>query len=201
MNPFLLPSLAACLGAIAAALGTLLWCRHVALKERHAHLDELATLRESHAERASRLQADNAKELADLRAAHHDQLKVIQEDAKLDLAAAEARFEKRLKEQGESALSVTVHPFVDTMVDKGFLSSETKVEVGYKYQLFVNGLPCFEPHAVVIETTTHKKLNEETIELLKGKAVEAAQAAVQLKSGGVATKFISFAKTAVRLAK
>lgn len=121
--------------------------------------------------------------------------------SQLALKDAEERYERKLKEQSESALSVTVHPFVDTEIEKGVFSKQHKVEIGYKYQLFVQGLPCFEPHAVVVERSVHKEVNEETIEFFKTKALEAAEAAVQIKSGGVASKVISVARTAIKLRK
>lgn len=118
-----------------------------------------------------------------------------------ELLQAEQRFEKSLEEQRSNALSVVVHPFVNTEGKKGIFTRETKVEIGYKYQLFVQGLPCFEPHTMVLESTTHKEVDEQMIQLLKNKAVQAAEAAVLVKSGGTAKTVITIAKTALKLAR
>lgn len=116
------------------------------------------------------------------------------------LRKAEENFAERLREQSQSGLSVTVHPFVNTSKQKGLFTSETLVEVGYKYQLLIQGLPCFEPHTVVVETTREKEVNDETIELLKSKAVELAQLAASAKSGGLSAAF-TIARAAVQRIK
>lgn len=117
------------------------------------------------------------------------------------LHQAEQRYERSLEEQRSNALSVVVHPFVNTEGQKGIFTRETKVEIGYKYQLFVQGLPCFEPHTMVLESTTHKEVDEQMIELLKKKAEQAAEAAVLVKSGGTVKAAITIAKTALKLAR
>ena len=121
--------------------------------------------------------------------------------ASLAQQEVEGRFEQRLQEQGQSARSVTAHPFVSTSTEKGIFSRETTVEIGYKYKLFVQGFPCFEPHSVVVESSVHKEVNEETLDMLKSRALDAAEAAIQIKSGGVASKVISIAKAAIKYAK
>lgn len=54
------------------------------------------------------------------------------------------RFDKQLKKI-ESPLTVLVHPFVNTSVDKGLIRNSSVIEVGYKYQLLVQGIPGFDP--------------------------------------------------------
>lgn len=117
------------------------------------------------------------------------------------LRQAEQRFERSLEDQKNSALSVVVHPFVNTEGQKGIFTRETKVEIGYKYQLFVQGLPCFEPHTMVLESTTHKEVDQKMIELLTSKAEQAAEAAINAKSGGAMKTAITIAKTAIKLAR
>ena len=100
------------------------------------------------------------------------------------LQTAEEKFSSRLTEQAKSALSVIMHPFVNTDRARGVFTKETSVEVGYKYQLLIQGLPCFEPHTVIVETTKEREVNDETIELLRTKALEFAEIAALAKSGG-----------------
>ena len=117
------------------------------------------------------------------------------------LQQAEQRYSQSIEDQKNSALSVVVHPFVNTEAEKGIFTKETKVEIGYKYQLFVQGLPCFEPHTMVLESTVHKEVDQETLTFLKNKAEQAAEAAVLVKGGGAAKAAISIAKTVFKLAR
>jgi hypothetical protein len=109
--------------------------------------------------------------------------------------------EQRVEEVKANGLSVVVHPFVNTEADKGIFIRSTKVEVGYKYQLFIQGFPCFEPHTVVLESTVHKEVDQQMLDLLKQKAEGAAEAAVQIPSGGAAKTAITIAKTLLKLAR
>lgn len=117
------------------------------------------------------------------------------------LQQAEQRFSQSLEDQKNSALSVVVHPFVNTEAQKGVFTKETKVEIGYKYQLFVQGLPCFEPHTMVLESTVHKEVDQQTLDFLKTKAEQAAEAAVLVKGGGAAKTAITIAKTVFKLVR
>lgn len=191
---------AAAVGALLAALITLVWARSRALADQRAHIAQLDALRAELGSLLRQEQESHRAAMSGMAATHGEALQQQRTEAKQALVDAQSQYERRLAEQSESALSVSVHPFVNTEAEKSLFSKQVKVEVGYKYQLFVQGLPCFEPHSVVVESTTHKEVNEQTIELLKGKAVEAAEAAVQIKGGGVAARVISIAKAAVRLA-
>lgn len=117
------------------------------------------------------------------------------------LNQAEHRFSQTLEDQKNSSLSVVVHPFVNTEAQRGVFTKETKVEIGYKYQLFVQGLPCFEPHTMVLESTAHKEVDQETLDFFKTKAEQAAEAAVLVKGGGAAKTAITIAKTVFKLAR
>ena len=114
---------------------------------------------------------------------------------------AEQRFTQAFEDQKNSALSVVVHPFVNTEAQKGVFTKETKIEIGYKYQLFVQGLPCFEPHTMVLESTVQKEVDQQTLDFLKSKAEQAAEAAVLVKGGGAAKTAITIAKTVFKLVR
>lgn len=118
-----------------------------------------------------------------------------------DMEGIVARHEAKLKEQTESELSVTIHPFVNTQRKGTLFSKETEVEIGYKYQLFVRGVPCFDPHSVVIETSVEREVDASRLEMFKDKALELAEAVANVKSGGLAGKVITIAKTAVKVLK
>lgn len=111
------------------------------------------------------------------------------------LAALELRHADQLKKV-ESPLTVTVHPFVDAAEDKGMFKKSTTLEVGYKYQLMVQGIPCMEPHRVVVETQTKVELDDQAIKAFSEKALALAEAAANIKGGG-AGALISVVKTVV----
>lgn len=123
------------------------------------------------------------------------------ERAREALQQAEQRYAKSLEDQKNSSLSVVVHPFVNTEAQKGIFSRETKVEVGYKYQLFVQGLPCFEPHTMVLESTVQKEVDQQALDYFKARAEQAAEAAVLVKGGGAAKTAITIAKTVFKLVR
>jgi hypothetical protein len=111
------------------------------------------------------------------------------------LRALELRHDDQIKKV-ESPLTVTVHPFVDAAEDKGMFKKSTTLEVGYKYQLMVQGIPCMEPHRVVVETQTKVELDDQAIRAFSEKALALAEAAANIKGGG-AGALISVAKTVV----
>jgi hypothetical protein len=132
--------------------------------------------------------------------AHHAALasqrdKLIQHHAQ-QLQALEQRHDDQLKKV-ESPLTVTIYPFVDAAEKRGFLKKTATLEIGYKYQLMVQGIPCMEPHRVVVETQTKVELDDQAIKAFGEKALALAEAAAQVKGGGIAATLISVAKTVV----
>jgi hypothetical protein len=121
-----------------------------------------------------------------------------QERGREALRLAEKRHEQIQKEEKTNALSVVVYPFVNTTAQKGVFSREIHAQIGYKYQLFVQGLPCFEPHTMVLESSVHKEVDKQTLEILTKKALQAAEAAIHIKSGGTAKVAITIAKALIK---
>ena len=113
------------------------------------------------------------------------------------LAAAEQRFEERLQKI-ESPLTLEVHPFVNSTGKKIGPFDSTKVQVGYKYQLLVQGIPCFDPHEVLIEEQSKVELDEKALAEWADKAAALAQAAVAAKVGVVPSRIVSFASTVLQ---
>lgn len=132
-------------------------------------------------------------------AAHRDALDAEREKLNRrhadQLRTLELKHDDQLKKV-ESPLTVTVHPFVDAAEDKGMFKKSTTLEVGYKYQLMVQGIPCMEPHRVVVETQTKVELDDQAIKAFSEKALALAEAAANIKGGG-AGALISVAKTVV----
>lgn len=96
----------------------------------------------------------------------------------------------RGKRQGEldseekaKAFAVIVRPYVSQTKEGSFFKSYN-LEIGYQYQLLVNGIPCFEPHVVIEQRTEEKEMNTELIEKVTEIAVNTAKKAVSNTPAG-----------------
>jgi hypothetical protein len=55
-------------------------------------------------------------------------------------------------------------PYKEEHGEDGFFSDERRAEIGYKYQIFVAGVPCFDAHKIPVEVLSKKQVNPERIE-------------------------------------
>lgn len=92
--------------------------------------------------------------------------------AKESLMLVSANHEKEIGRLKESGLTLVTYPYKDEHGKDGVIFDERRVEIGYKYQLFVNGTPCFQPHIVVTDTLTKKDINGERIDYALQRATE-----------------------------
>ena len=90
--------------------------------------------------------------------------------------------ELRADEKGK-AFSVIVRPFIRKIRDDGFLKKMNRLEIGYQYQLQINGIPCFAPHVVIEQHYEEKEVNQEVIDRMTRLAIEAAKVAVAIQAG------------------
>lgn len=60
-------------------------------------------------------------------------------------------------------ISVQVFPWREEIEVDNFFKNRKSVKFGYKYQLFVKGIPCLEPHTNVLEEISTDKINSENI--------------------------------------
>lgn len=65
--------------------------------------------------------------------------------------------------KNKKELSVQIIPWKEEIDSSTFFKNKKSIKLGYKHQLFSNGMPCFEPHVTVVEELTVDKLNEENI--------------------------------------
>ena len=108
-----------------------------------------------------------------------DKLKAAQEAAFRD---GERQAKLNLEEKAR-AFSVTVRPFIRKTSHEGWFKKFVSLEVGYQYQLLINGIPCFEPHVVISKHHEERELNKEVLDRMTRLAIEAAHEAVRLKAG------------------
>lgn len=120
----------------------------------------------------------------------------LQEERKK--AASEAREHLRAEYELQSKLfSVQISPLVRIVEEKGLFSSEYKTEVGYQYQLLINGIPAFQPHILIERSETRKEVNEERINELTRVAKQVAEGAIDMYLGANG----QFAKLAMPIVK
>lgn len=160
--------------AIAAisAFGTYLFC--------HRRLRDLGS--ELQRQVASNLETSrsHAAELKELAQEHREAFAKYASEAQ---QKADDEYE-RGRRQGEldtdqrvKAFSVVVRPYVSQTKD-GTIFKTYSLEIGYQYQLVVNGIPCFEPHIVIEQRTEEKEVNTELIERITQLAIATARKAV-----------------------
>lgn len=141
--------------------------------------------------RLARREREHLLEIQSLKDSHHRALLESQSEARTlqtkVLAEAEARFQQGLAEVKGNDITVSVSPFVNTAKDDGIFFKDTRVEIGYKYQLLVKGIPCFAPHVEVTESSVQKEVNQESLKHLLEKAEQLARAAVIAKTGPAGT--------------
>jgi hypothetical protein len=122
----------------------------------------------------------------------------VKRQEEMETSALEAREKLRAEYELQSKLfSVQISPLVRIVEDKGLFSSEFKTEVGYQYQLLINGIPAFQPHLLIERSESRKEINEERIEELTKVARQIAEGAIDMYLGANG----QFAKLAMPIVK
>lgn len=85
-------------------------------------------------------------------------------EARTQLAERAASYEREQELAQKNALTVLMYPYKQEHGEDGYFSDERRAEIGYLYQLFVAGIPCFEPHKIPVEVFSKKEVNVERIE-------------------------------------
>lgn len=71
-----------------------------------------------------------------------------------------------------NSYEVQIHPYQDIFINKKTFSTEEVIKIGYKYILFINGLPFPNSHIEIIETISRKEISEERISEILNKISE-----------------------------
>lgn len=85
-------------------------------------------------------------------------------EARTQLAERATSYEREQELAQKNALTVLMYPYKQEHGEDGYFSDERRAEIGYLYQLFVAGIPCFEPHKIPVEVLSKKEVNVERIE-------------------------------------
>lgn len=88
-------------------------------------------------------------------------------EARTQLAERAASYEREQEIAQKNAITVLMYPYKQEHGEDGYFSDERRAEIGYLYQLFVAGVPCFEPHKIPVEVLSKKEVNVERIEQAK----------------------------------
>lgn len=134
----------------------------------------------------------HANELAKLRDEYRTASDVKENEWRLKLRTGEERAFADGQRQAElrqekidKAFSVKIRPYVKKIGVTSFpyMSSTHKLQVGYQYQLYVTGVPCFHPHIIVENEYEEKKFEDERMKYFVDKAIEVASIAVAAHTG------------------
>lgn len=148
-------------------------------KQAENHSNQLATIFRTHSDELDRLTRERRQLEGDHLNAINTKVREAQDRAFEDgKRQAELRADEKAK-----AFSLTVRPYIRKIRDDGFLRKMNKIEIGYQYQLQINGIPCFDPHIVIEQHYEEKEVNQEVIERMTRLAIQAAQTAVAIQAG------------------
>lgn len=141
--------------------------------------NQIATKSRAHSQELERHSLER-RELQDQQLA---ELKIKVREAE-DRGYEEGKRQAELRADEKSkAFSVTVRPYIKKLKDDGFLKKMNRLQVGYQYQLQINGIPCFDPHVVIEQHYEEREVNQEVIERMTKLALEAARTAVAIQAG------------------
>lgn len=90
-------------------------------------------------------------------------MKAKNSELQKDLAAKLAACEKEIETLTTKGVSVVTYPYKEVHGEDGYFSDDRRAEIGYKFQLFVAGIPCFEPHKTTVEVLSKKEVNGQRI--------------------------------------
>jgi hypothetical protein len=81
-------------------------------------------------------------------------------------------YQNEIENIKDNELTVLTYPFTEENGEDGLLTDSREVEIGYKYQLFIKGVPCLEAHKVVLNKLTKKQIVPSKIDALSKEAIK-----------------------------
>ena len=80
-----------------------------------------------------------------------------------DISSKLAACERELETLIAKGITVVTYPYKEEHGEDGYFTDDRRAEIGYKFQLFVAGVPCFEAHKTPVEVLSRKDVNSERI--------------------------------------
>jgi hypothetical protein len=71
---------------------------------------------------------------------------------------------KRIPDLQKQNFEVQIFPWKES-IETGTFFKKNELNIGYKYQLVINGIPCFEPHVQIHETLVTNNLDKDNIQI------------------------------------
>ena len=87
----------------------------------------------------------------------------------------EAYHQKEIENAKNNEMTVVTYPYIEECGEGGWVFDSRTAEVGYKYQLFIKGVPCFEPHKIILQKLTKKEVVQSKIDALFKQAINAIE--------------------------
>lgn len=66
-------------------------------------------------------------------------------------------------DEARREMSIVAYPYENIEGDDGWVVDDRLAEIGYQYQLFIKGVPCFHPHTVITNRVQKKEVNQEKL--------------------------------------
>jgi len=79
-------------------------------------------------------------------------------------------------------IEIRVSPYYRQESKKGW-TKKARILIGYQYQLFFGGAPCFQPHIVIEKEIQESDINTEIVDKYKNEAIEFVNALFVEKTG------------------
>lgn len=99
--------------------------------------------------------------------------KVINELKEKFRIEKDKEYKKGVEEGIKSSLiEIQITPFKNIKSEKGFFKNTDSLEIGYSYRLFSNGIPCLDPHNVLVEKIQKSEINDQNIKIVIDKLTE-----------------------------
>lgn len=125
-----------------------------------------------------------------------NQKKIIEEREE---AAKEAAEKKRLELEDQVKLfSIKISPYTKVIKDTGLFYNSHRAEIGYQYQLLVNGIPAFAPHLIIENSEEIKEIDQNKIDTIVEKSVELAKAAAEIYLSGAGKNAVSITNPIIK---
>ncbi|WP_272973174.1 MULTISPECIES: hypothetical protein [Croceibacter] len=123
--------------------------------------DEIQRLSLSMSKEKVDLEKKLIKDISDLKIKHEKDISNLKEDFRKN---SDDEYQKGF-DAGKNSVDFKIHvsPVKEEFYDKGFFSKTKKISIGYSYRLYVNGIPCLDPHKEWIQTLDVKEINEENV--------------------------------------
>lgn len=148
------------------------------LEENRRKIEELSvSLKEEEARNINLIEKNNNLEARNRRLEERADSEKEKLDALQEKYTSLEKEHNYLKGQRATEYKIAVSPFREIHVDKGFIYDDEYIAIGYQYQLFVNGIPCFEPHITIIDSMLVKELNREKLDYIIKQIGEASKSA------------------------